>query len=104
MENDIAPKLDKLKKEKADFLTFQKIEGELERLRRLLIAYDYMRSKVKNIKKTTFSSSGKIGPVGKRPGGETKCGRGNANAVWGNGTGVETDCCRYANHHGTERA
>ena len=48
MENDIAPKLDKLKKEKADFLTFQKIEGELERLRRLMVAYDYMRSKVRH--------------------------------------------------------
>lgn len=46
MDNDIAPKLDKLKKEKADFLTFQKIEGEVERLRRLMVAYDYMKSKV----------------------------------------------------------
>jgi structural maintenance of chromosome 2 len=47
MNNDIAPKLEKLKKEKADFLAFQKIEGEVERLRRLLVAYDYMRNKDK---------------------------------------------------------
>lgn len=41
MEKDIAPKLDRLKKEKADFMNFQKIEGELERLRRFITAYDF---------------------------------------------------------------
>jgi len=46
MENDIAPKLEKLKREKADFLTFQKIEGEVERLRQFMIAYDYFKNLV----------------------------------------------------------
>jgi structural maintenance of chromosome 2 len=46
MENDIAPKLDKLKKEKSDFMNFQKIEGEVERLRRFLVAYDFCQSEV----------------------------------------------------------
>ncbi len=46
MENDIAPKLDKLKQEKSDFMRFQKIETEVERLRRLMIAYDFVKSQV----------------------------------------------------------
>ncbi|KAI3648547.1 hypothetical protein MP228_006401 [Amoeboaphelidium protococcarum] len=44
MDKDIAPKLDKLKKEKQDFLNFQKIESEVERLKRLLIAFDFYQA------------------------------------------------------------
>lgn len=43
MENDIAPKLDKLRDEKTQFLNFQKIEGEIERLGRFVIAYDFKK-------------------------------------------------------------
>lgn len=47
MDKDIAPKLEKLKKEKSDFLQFQKIEGEMERLRRYLVAFDFMKAQQK---------------------------------------------------------
>lgn len=44
MDNDIAPKLEKLKLEKQEFMNYQKIEGELERLKRFIVAYDYSQS------------------------------------------------------------
>ena len=62
MENDIAPKLDKLKKEKADFMNFQKIEGEVERLRRFMIAYDYMKS-VERLAKSEREHQSKVDKI-----------------------------------------
>ena len=47
MQNDIAPKLDKLKKEKADFMNFQKIEGEVERLKRFIVAHDFSMAEIR---------------------------------------------------------
>lgn len=47
MESDITPKLDQLKKEKSDFINFQKLEGELERLQRLKVAFDYFELMVR---------------------------------------------------------
>jgi structural maintenance of chromosome 2 len=42
-EEEITPKLDKLRQEKRAFLDFQQTQSELERLTRLVVAYDYVR-------------------------------------------------------------
>ena len=41
MNEEIVPKLDKLRKERSAFLEYQKIDTEVERLRRLVVAYQY---------------------------------------------------------------
>ncbi|ORZ01471.1 RecF/RecN/SMC N terminal domain-domain-containing protein [Syncephalastrum racemosum] len=43
LRDDIAPRLDQLRAEKRAYLDFQKIESEMERLNRLVIAYEYHR-------------------------------------------------------------
>ncbi|KAJ2783403.1 Structural maintenance of chromosomes protein 2 [Coemansia javaensis] len=41
LAEEITPKLDKLRHEKQAYLEYQKVEIELDRLRRLVVAYDY---------------------------------------------------------------
>ncbi|KAJ2162300.1 Structural maintenance of chromosomes protein 2 [Coemansia sp. RSA 552] len=41
LEEEISPKLEKLRHEKQAYLEYQKVEIELDRLRRLVVAYDY---------------------------------------------------------------
>ncbi|KAJ2724988.1 Structural maintenance of chromosomes protein 2 [Coemansia sp. Benny D115] len=43
LAEEITPKLDKLRHEKQAYLEYQKVEIELDRLRRLAIAYDYTK-------------------------------------------------------------
>ncbi|KAL5438563.1 hypothetical protein PMIN07_003874 [Paraphaeosphaeria minitans] len=47
LTDEIGPKLDKLRQEKRAFLDFQQTQGDLERLIRLVVAYDYVRYKEK---------------------------------------------------------
>lgn len=47
LKEEIEPKLDKLRNEKRAFLEFQSTQNDLERLTKLVIAYDYIRSKQK---------------------------------------------------------
>ena len=47
LKDEIEPKLDKLRTEKRAFLDFQQTQSDLERLTRLVIAHDYLRSKEK---------------------------------------------------------
>ncbi|KAJ1729622.1 Structural maintenance of chromosomes protein 2 [Coemansia biformis] len=44
LAEEITPKLDKLRHEKQAYLEYQKVEIELDRLRRLVVAYDYTKS------------------------------------------------------------
>ncbi|KAJ2553755.1 Structural maintenance of chromosomes protein 2 [Coemansia sp. RSA 1878] len=43
LTEEITPKLDKLRHEKQAYLEYQKVEIELDRLRRLVVAYDYTK-------------------------------------------------------------
>ncbi|KAJ2230386.1 Structural maintenance of chromosomes protein 2 [Coemansia sp. RSA 1722] len=43
LAEEITPKLDKLRQEKQAYLEYQKVEIELDRLRRLVVAYDYTK-------------------------------------------------------------
>ncbi|KAJ2064769.1 Structural maintenance of chromosomes protein 2 [Coemansia sp. S146] len=43
LAEEITPKLDKLRHEKQAYLEYQKVEIELDRLRRLVVAYDYTK-------------------------------------------------------------
>ncbi|KAK4629022.1 Structural maintenance of chromosomes protein 2 [Fulvia fulva] len=47
LKEEIEPKLDKLRNEKRAFLEFQSTQSDLERLTKLVVAYDYTRSKQK---------------------------------------------------------
>ncbi|KAF1987525.1 putative nuclear condensin complex subunit Smc2 [Aulographum hederae CBS 113979] len=47
LRDEIDPKLDKLRKEKRDFLDFQQTQSDLERLTKLVVAHDYVRYKEK---------------------------------------------------------
>ena len=47
LKDEIEPKLDKLRTEKRAFLDFQQTQSDLERLTRLVVAHDYLRSKEK---------------------------------------------------------
>nr|OQO32078.1 hypothetical protein B0A51_00616 [Rachicladosporium sp. CCFEE 5018] len=47
LKEEIEPKLDKLRNEKRAFLEFQSTQSDLERLTKLVVAYDYVRSKQK---------------------------------------------------------
>ena len=44
LREEIEPKLDKLRSEKRAFLEFQSTQSDLERLTRLVVAYDYVKS------------------------------------------------------------
>lgn len=46
MEEDILPQVEKLKRDRSNFLEYQKIGRELEALQRKLIAFDFMSSLV----------------------------------------------------------
>lgn len=45
LNDEIGPKLDKLRQEKRAFLDFQQTQSDLERLTRLVVAHDYLRYK-----------------------------------------------------------
>jgi len=47
LKEEIEPKLDKLRNEKRAFLEFQSTQSDLERLTKLVVAYDYIKSKQK---------------------------------------------------------
>lgn len=47
LKEEIEPKLDKLRTEKRAFLDFQQTQSDLERLTRLVVAYDYIKNKEK---------------------------------------------------------
>ncbi len=47
LKDEIEPKLDKLRTEKRAFLDFQQTQSDLERLTRLVIAHDYVKTKEK---------------------------------------------------------
>ncbi len=47
LNEEIEPKLDKLRTEKRAFLDFQQTQSDLERLTRLVVAHDYIRNKEK---------------------------------------------------------
>ena len=47
LKDEIEPKLDKLRNEKRAFLEFQSTQSDLERLTKLVVAYDYVKSKQK---------------------------------------------------------
>ncbi|KAK5163229.1 Structural maintenance of chromosomes protein 2 [Saxophila tyrrhenica] len=47
LKDEIEPKLDKLRNEKRAFLEFQSTQNDLERLTKLVVAYDYVKSKQK---------------------------------------------------------
>lgn len=47
LQDEIEPKLEKLRGEKRAFLDFQQTQNDLERLTRLVVAYDYLRNKEK---------------------------------------------------------
>ncbi|KAK3704778.1 Structural maintenance of chromosomes protein 2 [Vermiconidia calcicola] len=47
LKDEIEPKLDKLRHEKRAFLEFQSTQSDLERLTKLVVAYDYVKSKQK---------------------------------------------------------
>ena len=47
LKEEIEPKLDKLRNEKRAFLEFQSTQTDLERLTKLVVAYDYIKSKQK---------------------------------------------------------
>lgn len=45
LTDEIEPKLEKLRQEKRAFLDFQQTQNDLERLTRLVVAYDYLKNK-----------------------------------------------------------
>lgn len=47
LKEEIEPKLDKLRNEKRAFLEFQSTQSDLERLTKLVVAYDYIKSRQK---------------------------------------------------------
>jgi len=47
LKEEIEPKLDKLRNEKRAFLEFQSTQSDLERLTKLVVAYDYVKSQQK---------------------------------------------------------
>ncbi|WPG99560.1 putative nuclear condensin complex subunit Smc2 [Acrodontium crateriforme] len=47
LKEEIEPKLEKLRNEKRAFLEFQSAQSDLERLTKLVVAYDYIKSKSK---------------------------------------------------------
>ncbi|KAM3419837.1 hypothetical protein BST61_g3166 [Cercospora zeina] len=47
LKDEVEPKLEKLRNEKRAFLEFQSTQNDLERLTKLVIAYDYIKSKQK---------------------------------------------------------
>jgi len=47
LKDEIEPKLEKLRTEKRAFLEFQQTQSDLERLTRLVVAHDYLKSKEK---------------------------------------------------------
>ena len=47
LQEEIDPKLEKLRQEKRAFLDFQQAQSDLERMTKLVVAYDYLRSKEK---------------------------------------------------------
>ena len=47
LKDEIEPKLDKLRTEKRAFLDFQQTQSDLERLTRLVVAHDYVKTKEK---------------------------------------------------------
>ncbi len=47
LKDEIEPKLDKLRNEKRAFLAFQTTQSDLERLEKLVVAYDYVKQKQK---------------------------------------------------------
>lgn len=47
LAEEIGPKLDKYRKEKKSYLEFQKIQSELDQIRRLVIAYEYKTLEVR---------------------------------------------------------
>lgn len=47
LAEEIEPKLEKLRTEKRAFLDYQQVQSDLERLTRLVVAHDYVRSKEK---------------------------------------------------------
>jgi chromosome segregation ATPase len=46
LDEDIIPRVEKLKRDKADYLEYQRIEKELEELGRKLIAFDFFSTLV----------------------------------------------------------
>jgi len=46
LNEEIFPKLDKLRNQKKEFIEYQKIETELDYLQRLIIAYDFQINQV----------------------------------------------------------
>lgn len=44
LQEEIDPKLEKLRQEKRAFLDFQQTQGDLERMTKLVVAYDYIRN------------------------------------------------------------
>ncbi|KAI9262024.1 hypothetical protein BY458DRAFT_515616 [Sporodiniella umbellata] len=53
LAEDIIPKLDRLRTEKRTYLDFQKNESEMERLKRLIIAYEYSKHDSRLLKSNT---------------------------------------------------
>ena len=47
LQEEIDPKLEKLRQEKRAFLDFQQAQSDLERMTKLVVAYDYIRSREK---------------------------------------------------------
>lgn len=52
LREEITPKLDRLREEKRAFLEFQKKSSELERLSKLVIAFDWTQLEVRKVKAT----------------------------------------------------
>jgi len=57
LNEEITPKLDKLRQEKRAFLEFQKVETELDHLQRGMIAHEYLKHEVKNENPSFFRFS-----------------------------------------------
>ena len=45
LQEEIDPKLEKLRQEKRAFLDFQQAQSDLERMTKLVVAYDYVKNK-----------------------------------------------------------
>lgn len=58
LKDEIEPKLDKLRTEKRAFLDFQQTQNDLERLSRVVVAYDYIRCQEK-LKQSAADLEGK---------------------------------------------
>jgi structural maintenance of chromosome 2 len=60
LKEEITPKFEKLRKEKALYLEFQKTEAEIERLKKLVVAFDYHLNQSKlNSSETDFKKKSK---------------------------------------------